>query len=174
MFPLDPRNPDETSALEQFAQAQAAWSTAVEAHRRAPPDAGFSTRLAALARACELEAEACRASDQAGYECPRHRARESNQPWELLPESARRGPTDLWRAFDVAVSVFGACGCAGTTTSLVDVAAAFDHLGDAAAALAKAIEAEDRRTGTAPADPRRSTVRLARLAAPVPSNRCPL
>jgi hypothetical protein len=80
----------------------------------------------------------------------------------------------IYGAFDVAVSVFGACGCAGTTTSLVDVAAAFDHLGDAAAALAKAIEAEDRRTGTAPADPRRSTVRLARLAAPVPSNRCPL
>jgi hypothetical protein len=32
----------------------------------------------------------------------------------------------------------------------VNVAAAFEHLGDAAAALAKAIKVEDRRTGLLP------------------------
>ena len=145
--------PENVSAEEQFAHAQAAWAAAVQAHRMAPPDAGFSARLAALSSACRLEAAACRAADRAGYEWPPHRAGQSNQPWELRPESARRGPAELWRLFDVAVSELER---AGTTTSLLAVAAAHERLGDAAAALADAVEAEDRRAGLLPAARRRS------------------
>ena len=139
--------PEREAAEEHFAQAQAAWSAAVQGHKLAPPDAGFSARLAALARACALEAAACRESDQLGYEWPPHRAGHSNQPWELRPESGRRGPADLWLAFDTAVSELER---AGTTTSLLAVAAAHERLGHAAAALAEAIEAEDRRSGLLP------------------------
>lgn len=66
---------------------------------------------------------------------------------ELRPESGCRGPAELWRAFDVAVSELER---AGTTTSLIDVAAAHERLGNAAAALAEAVEAEDRRAGLLP------------------------
>jgi hypothetical protein len=143
---------EQRAAEEQFAAAQEAWRLAVDAHRLAPPDAGFSARLAALAGACRLEAMACRAADLAGYEWPPHRAGHSNQPWELRPESGRRGPADLWRAFDIAVSDLER---AGTTTSLIDVAAAHERLAEAAAALAEEIEAEDRRSGLLPAVRRR-------------------
>ena len=140
-------NPDRTFALEHFAQAQAAWAAAVKAHLSAPPDAGFSARLAALARACQLEADACRESDRAGYEWPPHRAAKPDQPWELRPESGRRGPTDLWRVFDAAVRELE---YVATRTSLLDVAVAHERLGDAAAALAAAVEAEDRLAGRHP------------------------
>jgi len=113
----------------------------------APPDAGFSGRLSGLADAARAEAEACRAADQAGFEWPPHRASSSAPPWELQAGSGRRGPEELWRRFDGAVSELNR---AATGTDLVAVAVAYDELAEAAGELAVAVEAEDRASGLLP------------------------
>ena len=78
----------------EFRAAQARWREALDAHRLAPPDAGFSGRLAALSKAASAEAEACREAEAAGFEWPPHRAASSQPPYELRPDSGRRGPDD--------------------------------------------------------------------------------
>ena len=141
------RKTAEEQAQAAFRDAQEAWRGALEAHRLAPPDAGFSARLAGLADAARAEAEACRAADLAGFEWPPHRASSSAPPWELQPSSGRRGPEDLWRRFDGAVSELNR---AATGTDLVAVAVAYDELAEAAGELAVAVEAEDRASGLLP------------------------
>ena len=130
-----------------FREAQEHWRDALAAHRLAPPDAGFSARLAQLAAAAVLEAAACREADAAGFGWPPHRASSANPPWELQPGSGRRGPDALWRQFDLAVSELNR---AATGSDLIDVAAAYEQLGDAAAELADAVEVEDRASGLLP------------------------
>ena len=83
-----------------FRSAQARWRKALDAHRLAPPDVGFSARLAALSKAASAEAEACREAEAARFEWPPHRAASSQPPYELRPDSGRRGPDELWRRFD--------------------------------------------------------------------------
>ena len=123
------------------------------AHRLAPPDAGFSTRLGALAAAARAEADACRAADAAGFEWPPHRASSSKPPWELQPRSGRRGPGGLWRRFDAAVAELNR---AAAGTDLIDVAAAYEELADAVRRLAEAVESEDRSSGLLPRARQRS------------------
>ena len=135
-----------------FRQAQEQWRDALTAHRLAPPDAGFSARLAQLAAAARLEALACRQADAAGYGWPPHRASSASPPWELQVGSGRRGPEHLWQRFDLAVSELNR---AATGTDLVDVAAAYERLADAGAALAEAVEAEDHASDVLPRSPRR-------------------
>jgi hypothetical protein len=77
----------EQRAQAAFRDAQARWRGALEAHRLAPPDAEFSARLAALASAAQVEADACRAAEAAGFEWPPHRASSSKPPYELQPGS---------------------------------------------------------------------------------------
>jgi hypothetical protein len=85
----------DKQAKAAFRDAQEQWRVALQGHRTAPPDAGFSVRLAALGEAARAEAVACRAADEAGFEWPPHRATSSKPPWELQPGSGRRGPADL-------------------------------------------------------------------------------
>jgi hypothetical protein len=66
-------------AQAAFRAAQELWREALEAHRVAPPDAGFSGRLARLGEAAQAEAEACLAADAAGFEWPPHRAASSGR-----------------------------------------------------------------------------------------------
>jgi hypothetical protein len=134
--------PDE--AQRAFAAAQTGWREALDAHRLAPPDAGFSARLAALSEAATVEAKACRAADAAGYEWPPHRAPSSAPPYELRPDSGRRGPAELWRRFDAAAADLSR---AAAGTDIVAVADAYAELGEAAGALAEAVEREDRAGG---------------------------
>src|SRR5450755_4721407 len=94
----------EEQAQSAFRDAQQLWRGALEAHRVAPLDASFSVRLAGLAAAARAEAQACRVADGAGFEWPPHRASSSAPPYELQPGSGRRGPEELWRRFDGAVS----------------------------------------------------------------------
>ena len=82
----------ENTAQQAFRDAQQLWRGALEAHRLAPPDAGFSGRLSGLAVAARAEAEACRVADGAGFGWPPHRASSSAPPYELQPGSGRRGP----------------------------------------------------------------------------------
>ncbi len=146
---------DEPAGRAQtaFREAQEAWRSALTAHRLAPPDAGFSTRLGALAAAARAEADACRAADAAGFEWPPHRASSSKPPWELQPRSGRRGPGGLWRRFDAAVAELNR---AAAGTDLIDVAAAYEELADAVRRLAEAVESEDRSSGLLPRARQRS------------------
>jgi hypothetical protein len=137
------------SDLQQRAQAafrgaQARWREALEAHRLAPPDAGFSTRLAALSQAASAEAEACREAKAAGFGWPAHRAAASAPPYELRPDSGRRGPEQLWRRFDAVAADLSRV-AAGT--DILAVAGAYAELCAAAGELARVIEREDRDSG---------------------------
>jgi len=134
-------------AQAAFRKAQEQWRSALAVHRLAPPDAGFSARMAGLAAAARAEADACRAADRAGFEWPPHRASSSAPPYELQPGSGRRGPEELWRRFDGAVSELNR---AATGTDLLAVAAAYEVLAEVAGQLAVAVEREDRASGLLP------------------------
>ncbi len=139
-------DPQQTQTA--FAKAQQQWRAAIDAHRTAPPDAGFSARLATLAQAAFEEARVCLEADEAGFEWPPHRSANSEPPHELRPGSGRRGPDGLWRRFDVAV---GELGRAATGRDLQAVARAYQKLGEVAGELASAVEADDRKNGLRPA-----------------------
>jgi hypothetical protein len=137
----------QNQAQHAFATAQDSWRQALEAHRLAPPDAGFSARLGALEAAASQEADACRAAADAGFEWPLHRASDSGPPHELRPESGRRGPAELWRRFDGAVAQLSRV---ATGSELFAVADAFEELATVAGELSAAVEAEDRQSGLLP------------------------
>jgi len=130
----------EERVLSDFRDALDGWRNAIEAHRMAPPDHGFSARLASLARAASEEARACRAADAAGFDWPPHRAADPRPPYELQPGTGRRGPEGLWRRFDEAVRQLNT---AATGQNMLDVARTYDELAVAAAELAEAVERED-------------------------------
>ena len=79
---------------QEFADAQEAWRLAIQAHRMAPPDAGFSARLSALAAAATQRAAACEAAYKDGFECPAARGG-AKPPYELQPGTGRRGARDV-------------------------------------------------------------------------------
>ncbi len=131
---------DKERVLSDFRDALDGWRSALEAHRTAPPDHGFSARLAGLAQAASGEARACRAADAAGFDWPPHRAADPRPPYELQPGTGRRGPEGLWRRFDDAVRQLNT---SATGQNMLDVARAYDELAAAAAELAEAVERED-------------------------------
>ena len=138
---------DNERAQDAFREAQQGWRQALESHRLAPPDAGFSARLARLAEAAAAEASACREADAAGFEWPPHRASANKPPYELQPDTGRRGPAELWRVFDAAVAELNR---AATGSDLIEVATAYDALAVAARELASAVGREDRASGLLP------------------------
>lgn len=137
---------------EAFAATQDRWRRAVQAHRLAPPDAGFSARLATLAQVAHEEAEICHRAAAARYSWPPHTSR-PELPYELQPGTGRRGPRTLWSRFDAAVAALNR---AGRGTDLVEVAEAHKLLAEAADALAREVEREDRASGLLPGEERRS------------------
>jgi len=139
---VDPAQEEEAEAA--FGSAQQEWRAALEAHRLAPPDAGFSARLTVLSEAARAEADACRAADAAGFAWPPHRAASSAPPYELRPDSRRRGPEELWRRFDAAAADLSRV-AAGT--DILAVADAYAELGEAARELAQAVQREDEASG---------------------------
>jgi hypothetical protein len=134
----------EHRAQAAFRAAQARWREALEAHQLAPPDAGFGARLAALSEAASAEAEACREAQAAGFGWPAHRATASAPPYELRPDSGRRGPEELWRRFDAAAADLGR---AAAGTDILAVVDAYAELGEAAGELAQAVQREDEASG---------------------------
>lgn len=112
----------------------------------APPDAGFSARLAALAAAATQRAAACEAASAEGFEWPPARGG-ARPPYELQPGSARRGAPELWERFDEAVAELDRV---SEGRSLRAVARAYAELGDVADQLARAVEHEDRASGLLP------------------------
>jgi len=139
--------PGDERVQAGFSAAQKHWRDALEAHRMAPPDAGFAARLSSLAEAAKLEAQECRYAHAAGFEWPPHRAADSGPPYELRPGTGRRGPEELWRRFDGAVAELNR---AATGTDLLEVAAAYEQLADVAGGLADAVEEIDHASGLLP------------------------
>ena len=135
---------NEKRAQAAFRAAQARWRDALDAHRQAPPDPGFSVRLAELSGAAWAEAEACSDAEAAGFAWPPHRATSSEPPYELRPGSGRRGPDELWRRFDTAAADLSR---AAAGTEILAVADAYAELGEAAGELAAAVEREDEASG---------------------------
>ena len=133
-------------AERTFDDARAVWRAALRDHVLAPPDAGFSGRLARLGAAARQRAEACQAAYHDGFEWPPAKGG-AKPPYELQPGTGRRGPTDLWERFDEAVAELDRV---SEGRSLRAVASAYAELADLASELAAAIEREDRATGLLP------------------------
>jgi hypothetical protein len=128
---------------QAFAEARSVWRAALQNHALAPPDAGFSARLAALAAAARQRAEACEAAYRDGFEWPAARGG-AKPPYELQPVTGRRGPQELWARFDEAVAELDRV---SEGRSLRAVGSAYAELADVASQLSEAVEREDRASG---------------------------
>ncbi len=140
---------------QAFGEAREAWRAALREHVLAPPDAGFSARLAGLAAAARQRAEACEAAYRDGFEWPPAKGG-AKPPYEVQPGSGRRGPADMWERFDEAVAELDRV---SEGRSLRAVARAYVELADVSSGLAAAVEREDRASGLLP--PRRAGRRRA-------------
>jgi hypothetical protein len=126
-----------------FQDARAAWRAALRQCVLAPPDAGFSARLADLAAAAAHRAEACKAAYKDGFEWPAARGG-AKPPYELQPGSGRRGPAELWERFDEAVAELDRV---SEGRSIRAVGRAYQELAEISSELAKAVERLDRASG---------------------------
>ena len=117
------------------------WAEAMRAHKLAPPDAGFATRLRKLSDAAATEQVAWEHAHAAGLLWrPVPGAENAEPPYELRPGTGRRGPAELWQRFDAAVATLNR---AITGSRAADVADAFGEISVAAADLADAVARED-------------------------------
>lgn len=133
--------------LNDFREGMAGWANAVQAHKMAPPDPGFAGRLAALAQGAADAARVCLVADAAGFEWPPARKADSEPPYELRPGTGRRGPQELWRQFDQAITRLNTV-AAGE--NMLDVAHAYEQLGTIAHELSNAVDAEGQATTRRP------------------------
>jgi hypothetical protein len=132
---------------QAFNEAREAWRSALGEHVLAPPDAGFSARIANLAAAAAQRAAACEAAHKDGFEWPAARGG-AKPPYELQPGTGRRGPAALWERFDEAVSELDRV---SEGRSMRAVGRAYAELAEIASQLAKSVEREDRASGLLPA-----------------------
>jgi hypothetical protein len=122
--------------------AQSAWAGAMRSHELAPPDAGFQGRVRALSEAADaMRATHARALEAGLAWRPVEGSERARPPYELRPETGRRGPEQLWERFDAAVERLNH---AGAGDSLADLVAAYAAVAEAAAALADALEDPDK------------------------------
>lgn len=125
------------------------WAVAMRQHKLAPPDLGFAQRLRDLAAAASAEQVAWEHAHAAGLLWrPVPGAENAAPPYELRPDTGRRGPGELWRRFDAAVASLN---LAITGSSAARVADAFGEMAEAAGELADAVSRED---ASASAQPR--------------------
>lgn len=134
---------DDERILAEFRDSFDSWQGALESHRLAPPDAGFSARLASLAQAASEQAHVYRAAatdyEWVPYSAPQG-APASKPPYELQPNTGRRGPQDLWQRFDAAVERLSA---STESHDMLAVATAYEDLAALASDLAEAIARKD-------------------------------
>jgi hypothetical protein len=117
------------------------WARAMRAHKLAPPDPGFAQRLRGLSAAASAEQVAWEHAHAAGLLWrPVPGAENAAPPYELRPDTGRRGPAELWSRFDAAVANLNR---AITGTDAARVADAFGEMAEGAAALADAVASED-------------------------------
>jgi hypothetical protein len=136
---------ERAQIMRAVRHASDGWAEAMRAHKLAPPDAGFASRLRSLAEAAEREQVTWEHAHAAGLLWrPIAGAENAQPPYELRPGTGRRGPAELWVPFDAAVAGLNR---AIANTSAADVADAFGAVAEAAAALADAVAAEDEQGG---------------------------
>ena len=132
---------ERAQIMRAVRHASEGWAQAMRAHKLAPPDASFAGRLRALADAANAEQIAWEHAHAAGLLWrPVPGAENAAPPYELRPDTGRRGPADLWAGFDAAVTGLNT---AITGSDAAKVADAFGEMADAAGALARAIKQED-------------------------------
>jgi hypothetical protein len=138
-MPSDDRDRDEI--MRAVRDAGEEWAGAMRAHKLAPPDPGFASRIRQLAEAAAREQAAWQHAHAAGLMWrPVPGAESAQPPYELRPDTGRRGPEDLWARFDQAVA---ALNHAITGSDAAAVADAFGELSQTAATLADAVQAQD-------------------------------
>jgi hypothetical protein len=121
--------------------ASEGWAEVMRAHKLAPPDAGFAGRLRALSHAAAAEQVAWEHAHAAGLLWrPVPGAENAAPPYELRPDTGRRGPAELWKRFDAAVAGLNQ---AITGSDAATVADAFGEMSEAAGALADVVASED-------------------------------
>jgi hypothetical protein len=137
-------DPERAQIMRAVRQASTAWAEAMQAHKLAPPDAGFSARLRTLSEAAKAEQVTWEHAHAAGLLWrPVPGAENAEPPYELRRGTGRRGPQPLWEQFDAAVSRLNQ---AIASTSAADVADAFGEISAVTAALADAVAEEDAET----------------------------
>jgi hypothetical protein len=131
---------EQAQIMRAVREAGGSWADAMRAHKLAPPDAGFASRLGALAEAAADEQVAWEHAHAAGLLWrPVPGAERAEPPYELRPGTGRRGPEQLWGRFDAAVARLNR---AITGSSAAAVADAFGEMAEVAAALADAVARE--------------------------------
>ncbi len=134
-------DPDQARIMRAVREASDGWAAAMRAHKLAPPDPGFASRLRALAMAAEAEQVTWEHAHAAGLMWrPVPGAESAQPPYELRPGTGRRGPDELWARFDTAVAGLNR---AITGSNAAAVADSFGEIAEAANALADAVAAED-------------------------------
>lgn len=134
-------NSQQAQIMRAVRRAADDWAEAMRAHKLAPPDAGFASRLRSLAEAAAREQVAWEHAHAAGLLWrPVPGAEHAQPPYELRPDTGRRGPRDLWERFDRAVAALNTAITGSTSAAVAD---AFGELSAAAAALADAVAKED-------------------------------
>lgn len=137
----DDVDPQSDPVRQAVRQAGNDWAEAMRAHKLAPPDAGFTTRLRFLAEAAAREQEVWDHAHAAGLQWrPVPGAEQAQPPYELRPGTGRRGPEQLWEQFDAAVA---ALNHAITGSNAAIVSNAFGQLSGVASALADVVARED-------------------------------
>jgi hypothetical protein len=137
----DNLDPQRAQIMRAVRQAGSDWAQAMRAHKLAPPDAGFSARLRGLAEAATREQVAWEHAHAAGLQWrPVPGAERAQPPYELRPDTGRRGPQELWQRFDTAVARLNQ---AITGSNAATVADAFGDLAEVATELANAVARED-------------------------------
>src|SRR5438874_11358483 len=97
-------DPQHAQIMRAVRQAGEEWAGAMRAHKLAPPDPGFATRIRALSEAAAREQVAWEHAHTAGLMWrPVPGAESAQPPYELRPGPDRRGPQDLWARADRAV-----------------------------------------------------------------------
>lgn len=132
---------ERTQIMHAVRQAGNDWAEAMRAHKMAPPNPKFASRLTALADAAAREQDAWQHAHAAGLLWrPVPGAERAQPPYELRPSTGRTGPAKLWERFDTAVAALNR---AITQSDAAAVADAFGQLSQAARDLADAVARED-------------------------------
>jgi hypothetical protein len=137
--PASNRRDEIVAAIQQVQRADESWGAALQATQSAAPDAGFASRVRAIADPAEQEAAALElaASRNVGW-TPDQNQRHIILSHELHPDANRPGPIELWERFDEAVERLGVTleGVAMTA-----VARAFAELSSVAREIADDLDA---------------------------------
>ncbi len=133
-------------AKEQLELAEGRWESAIRDHAQPPPDAGFASRLRALADASAQEQVAYRYAADQGF------GWRSGPAW-LAPRELRPAPwreslaaAEFWERLDEAVDGLSR---ARTGLSVAAIAEAFGELSRAAWELADEVDRTRRRSSVA-------------------------